>query len=160
MPPAAKNQNPEQIARDQIDARLAEAGWRVQDKDALDFNAGQGIAVREYPTDIGPADYVMFVDRCAVGVIEAKPEDWGHKITTAEEQAEGYAGAALKWVKNNERLRARHPGPLQKTLEFVLRNSRFDTDARRHVEHQIAVKLPPSIAPGGTPVAEVLVTLR
>ena len=104
MPPAAKNQNPEQIARDQIDARLAEAGWHVQDKDAIDFNAGQGIAVREYPTDIGPADYVMFVDRCAVGVIEAKPEDWGHKITTAEEQAEGYAGAALKWVKNKERL--------------------------------------------------------
>ena len=104
MPPAAKNQNPEQVARDQIDARLAEAGWHVQDKDAIDFNAGQGIAVREYPTDIGPADYVMFVDRCAVGVIEAKPEDWGHKITTAEEQAEGYAGAALKWVKNKERL--------------------------------------------------------
>ncbi len=104
MPPAAKNQNPEQIARDQIDARLAEAGWHVQDKDAIDFNAGQGIAVREYPTDIGPADYVLFVDRCAVGVIEAKPEDWGHKITTAEEQAEGYAGAALKWVKNKERL--------------------------------------------------------
>ncbi len=104
MPPTAKNQNPEQIARDQIDARLAEAGWHVQDKDALDFNAGQGIAVREYPTDVGPADYALFVDRCAVGVIEAKPEDWGHNITTAEEQAEGYAGAALKWVKNKERL--------------------------------------------------------
>jgi type I restriction enzyme R subunit len=73
-------------------------------KDAVDFSAGQGITVREYPTDIGPADYVLFVDRRAVGVIEAKPEDWGHKITTAEEQAEGYAGAALKWVKNKERL--------------------------------------------------------
>jgi type I restriction enzyme R subunit len=104
MSPAGSNQNREQRARDQIDARLAEAGWHVQDKDALDFNAGHGIAVREYPTDIGPADYVLFVDRCAVGVIEAKPEDWGHKITTAEEQAEGYAGAALKWVKNKERL--------------------------------------------------------
>jgi type I restriction enzyme R subunit len=104
MPPAGKNQNPEQIARDQIDARLAEAGWHVQDRDALDFNAGQGLAVREYPTDIGPADYVLFVDRSAVGVIEAKPKDWGHKITTAEEQAEGYAGAALKWIKNKERL--------------------------------------------------------
>jgi type I site-specific restriction endonuclease len=31
MPPTAKNQNPEQIARDQIDGRLAEAGWDVQD---------------------------------------------------------------------------------------------------------------------------------
>ena len=30
-------------ARDQIDARLAEAGWHVQDKDALDFNAGHAM---------------------------------------------------------------------------------------------------------------------
>ena len=56
MPPAGKNQNPEQIARDKIDARRAEAGWHVQDRDALYFSAGQGLAVREYPTDIGPAD--------------------------------------------------------------------------------------------------------
>ena len=104
MPPVGKNQNREQIARDEIDARLVEAGWRVQDRDSIDFTAGKGIAVREYPTDVGPADYVLFVDRQAVGVIEAKPEDWGHKITTAEDQAEGYAGATLKWVKNKERL--------------------------------------------------------
>ena len=38
---AATNQNPEQIARDQIDERLADAGWRVQKKEALDFNAGE-----------------------------------------------------------------------------------------------------------------------
>jgi type I restriction enzyme, R subunit len=101
MPPAAQNQNPEQIARDQIDAKLSEAGWHVQDKDQINFNAGQGIAVREYQTDIGPADYVLFVDHHPVGVIEAKPEDWGHKITTVEDQAEDYAAAKLKWVKNN-----------------------------------------------------------
>ena len=33
------------------------------------------------------ADYVLFVDKKAVGVIEAKPEDWGHKITTVEYQS-------------------------------------------------------------------------
>jgi type I restriction enzyme, R subunit len=104
MPPVARNQNPEQIARDQIDAKLAEASWHVQDKDKINFNAGRGIAVREFPTDIGPADYVLFVDRRAVGVIEAKPDEWGHKITTAEDQAERYAAAALKWVTNKERL--------------------------------------------------------
>ena len=104
MPPPAKNQNPEQVARDQIDALLVQAGWHVQDRDALEFNAGQGIAVREYPTHVGPADYVLFVDRKAVGVIEAKPEDWGHKITTVEGQAESYAAATLKWVNNSERL--------------------------------------------------------
>lgn len=99
-----KNQNAEQLARDHIDAKLAQAGWHVQDRGALNFNAGQGIAVCEYPTDVGPADYVLFVDRRAVGVIEAKPKDWGHKITTVEDQSEGYANASLKWVSNKEPL--------------------------------------------------------
>jgi type I site-specific restriction endonuclease len=39
-----------------------------------------------------------------VGVIEAKPKNWGHKITTVEEQSAGYAAAKLKWVNNNEPL--------------------------------------------------------
>ena len=95
------NQNPEQKARDNIDAMLAQSGWVVQDKKKIDFSAGPGIAVREYQTDIGPADYVLFVDKQAIGVIEAKPESWGHKITTVEEQSQGYAAAELKWVKNN-----------------------------------------------------------
>lgn len=47
---ATPNQNPEQIARDTIDARLRAAGWQVQDKGAIDFEAGFGIAVREYQT--------------------------------------------------------------------------------------------------------------
>ena len=56
MPP---NQNPEQAARDRIDLMLAESGWIVQDKNKIDFNAGPGLAVREYPTDTGPADYAL-----------------------------------------------------------------------------------------------------
>ena len=75
-----RNQNPEQIARDKIDSLLETVGWRVQSSKRIDFNAGLGIAVREYQTDIGPADYVLFIDKKAVGVIEAKPEDWGHRI--------------------------------------------------------------------------------
>jgi type I restriction enzyme R subunit len=98
------NQNPEQIARDQIDKHLVEAGWIVQDKTAIDFSVGLGIAVREYQTDIGPADYVLFVAKKAVAVIEAKPEEWGHKITTVEEQSGNYAAAKLKWVNNEEPL--------------------------------------------------------
>lgn len=98
------NQNPEQIARDQIDERLAAAGWCVQDMKDLNWSAGLGIAVREYQTDSGPADYVLFMDRRAVGVIEAKPSDWGHKITTVEEQSGGYAAAKLKWVSNSQPL--------------------------------------------------------
>ena len=67
-----ENQNPEQQARDRIDAQLRAAGWAVQKK--IDFSAGIGQAVREWTTDAGPADYVLFVDKKAVGVIEAKRE--------------------------------------------------------------------------------------
>ena len=98
------NQTPEQAARDKIDRMLFDSGWIVQDKTQIDFSARLGIAVREYQTDVGPVDYVLFVDKKPVGVVEAKPEDWGHKITTVEEQSGGYAAAPLKWVKNHEPL--------------------------------------------------------
>jgi type I restriction enzyme R subunit len=99
------NQNPEQKARDVIDAQLKKAGWAVQDKKKINFAAAPGVAVREYQTDVGPADYVLFIDKQAVGVIEAKPESWGEKITTVEEQSTGYANARLKWVNNSQPLR-------------------------------------------------------
>ncbi|WIH29314.1 type I restriction endonuclease subunit R [Photobacterium damselae] len=98
------NQNAEQIARDKIDEMLREAGWAVQDKKKINFNDGIGQAVREYQTDVGPADYVLFVDKKAVGIIEAKREEAGEKITTVETQTEGYANAKLKWVNNSEPL--------------------------------------------------------
>ena len=40
------NQNPEQHARDRIDAQLRAAGWAVQKK--IDFSAGLGQAVRDH----------------------------------------------------------------------------------------------------------------
>lgn len=98
------NQSPEQKARDNIDKMLAKAGWQVQDKNSMDFNAGLGIAVREYTTDVGPADYVLFVERQAVGVIEAKREEEGQNITVVEQQSGDYAKAKLKWVNNSEPL--------------------------------------------------------
>ena len=98
------NQTPEQKARDNIDAMLGLAGWLVQDKKKIDFGAGFGIAIREYQTDVGPADYVLFIDKNPVGVIEAKPEDWGQKITTVEDQSGAYAAAKLKWLNNKEPL--------------------------------------------------------
>lgn len=99
-----ENQNPEQKARDNIDALLKQSGWVVQSVKKIDLNAGLGVAVREYQTDVGPADYVLFVDKKAVGVIEAKREELGHKITDVENQTEGYAKAKLKWVNNKEPL--------------------------------------------------------
>ncbi len=53
-----ENQTPEQRARDNIDKMLNASGWMVQNKKNIDFSAGLGIAVREYQTDVGPADYV------------------------------------------------------------------------------------------------------
>ena len=102
MPSA--NQTPEQIARDVIDEMLSQAGWMVQNNNQINFNASLGIAVREFQTDAGFADYVLFIDNKPVGVVEAKPEDWGQKITTVEEQSGRYAASQLKWVKNKEPL--------------------------------------------------------
>ena len=98
------NQTPEQAARDKIDGQLSNAGWIVQDNKKIDFSAGLGIAVREYQTSVGPADYILFVDKKPVGVVEAKPENWGQRITTVEEQSGSYAAANLKWVNNREPL--------------------------------------------------------
>ena len=79
------NQTEEEKARDNIDALLKQAGWVIQDKKSVNFNDGLGQAVMEYQTDNGYADYVLFVNKKAVGVIEAKKESLGHKITTVEE---------------------------------------------------------------------------
>ena len=87
---------PEQIARKEIDTKLEKAGWKVQDYRKIDFNAGLGIAVREYPTDSGHADYMLLVDKKPVGVIEAKREDEGHRISKVEEQSVRYATSELK----------------------------------------------------------------
>jgi type I restriction enzyme R subunit len=63
------NLNPEQIARQLIDRQLLDCGWLIQNKTSINLNAGAGVAVRAYLTDVGPADYVLFVDKKPVGVI-------------------------------------------------------------------------------------------
>jgi type I restriction enzyme, R subunit len=92
---------PEAKARQLIDHKLEQAGWVVQDMQQLDLSAGIGVAVREYPTDTGPADYVLFVNRNAVGVLEAKKDSAGENITATEDQTARYAASKLKWCKDN-----------------------------------------------------------
>lgn len=94
------NQNPEQIARDHIDAALVRCGWVIQGIKQVNLNAGIGVAVKEYVTDVGPADYVLFIDCKPCGVIEAKREEEGHRMTIHERQGEEYANAKLKHLKN------------------------------------------------------------
>jgi len=95
------NQNPEQIARDKIDKQLSDAGWAIQSKDKINLGEKLGVAIREYQTDVGPADYVLFVDRKPVGIIEAKKEEAGQNLTVVEEQSTGYANAKLKYLNND-----------------------------------------------------------
>jgi type I restriction enzyme, R subunit len=65
---------PEQVARHNIDRMLALAGWSVQDSKDLDFTASRGVALRGFPLEAGFADYMLFADRQAIGIVEAKKE--------------------------------------------------------------------------------------
>ena len=81
----------EQRARVLIDRQLTDAGWVVQDKKGLNLFADQGVAVREVvmAKGHGRADYLIYVDQKAVGVIEAKPE--GTPLSGVEWQSAMYA---------------------------------------------------------------------
>jgi type I restriction enzyme R subunit len=83
--------NPEQEARAIIDDMLQQSGWTVQNASQANLSAGRGVAIREFPLKqgYGLADYVLYVDRQAVGVIEAKKE--GATLTGVELQAEKYS---------------------------------------------------------------------
>ena len=75
----------------EIDAQLESCGWVVQDYKYAAVAAAKGVAVREVPTEAGPADYVLFVDAQAVGVIEAKKA--GSTLTGVEPQTGKYRTA-------------------------------------------------------------------
>jgi type I restriction enzyme R subunit len=83
--------DPEAQARQKIDAALIESGWTVQDYAAINLSAARAIAVREFPLapGHGDADYLLFLDQQAIGVVEAKKE--GATLSGVEAQAEKYA---------------------------------------------------------------------
>jgi type I restriction enzyme, R subunit len=83
--------NPEQQAREEIDRLLQAAGWAVQDMAAVDLHAARGVAIREFPLEggLGFADYLLYVDGKACGVIEAKKQ--GATLTGVEAQSGRYA---------------------------------------------------------------------
>lgn len=64
---------PEDESRKIIDERLGQAGWVVQDFTQRDISAHSGVIIRNYPlAESKEADYVIFVDKNPIGVIEAK----------------------------------------------------------------------------------------
>lgn len=82
---------PEEKARSAIDEMLAQAGWTVQDRDAANLSAARGVAIREFPlaSGHGEADYLLFVEKAAAGVVEAKKV--GETLTGFEAQTAKYS---------------------------------------------------------------------
>ena len=82
---------PEERARQTIDSLLTAAGWILQDRVDANIDAGRGVAIREFSLGhgFGEADYLLFADGQAVGVVEAKAE--GHTLTGVEIQTQKYS---------------------------------------------------------------------
>src|SRR5690348_10455341 len=89
----------EALARVEIDKQLDQAGWIVQDADAVNLGAGQGVAVREFVLQPphGRVDYLLFLDKRPVGVIEAKPA--GATLTGVEWQTQRYVAGVPETLK-------------------------------------------------------------
>ena len=90
MPEAADYLGPEAKARVKIDKQLTAVGWVVQRHKHMNLGAARGVAVREFPMAAGhgDTDYLLFVDRKAVGVVEAKKA--GSTLTGVEWQSAKY----------------------------------------------------------------------
>jgi type I restriction enzyme R subunit len=80
---------PEQKARRKIDRLLEQCGWVLQDYDEMNIMAAVGVAIREFPlSGTGHADYMLYADGQAIGIVEAKPE--GYTLTGVETQSAKY----------------------------------------------------------------------
>jgi type I restriction enzyme R subunit len=80
----------EQEARQEIDELLVRAGWFVQERNKANINAGRGVAICEFPLKPGHghADYLLYLDGKAAGIIEAKKE--GTTLIGVETQSDKY----------------------------------------------------------------------
>jgi type I restriction enzyme R subunit len=81
---------PEDQARENIDRLLTSPGWKVRNVSEVNISAGRGLAIRNFPlkTGHGFADYLLYVNGSAAGVIEAKKE--GVTLTGVETQSDKY----------------------------------------------------------------------
>jgi type I restriction enzyme R subunit len=96
---------PEMKARVNIDKMLTDAGYVIQDMKEFNRTESLGVAVREYPTESGPVDYLLWIEGKPVGVVEAKKEDQGEKLTSVAEQSKRYAESGLKNYKGTPNIR-------------------------------------------------------
>ena len=87
----AVGQTPEQKARVEIDRLLTAAGWSVCDSKQANIRASRGVAIRNFTLadGYGFADYLLYVDAKAAGVIEAKRQ--GSTLSGVETQSGKYS---------------------------------------------------------------------
>lgn len=95
---AARNLNlDEGDTRIVIDEQLRAAEWEV-DSAALRYSQGtrpeRNMAIAEWPTANGPADYALFVGEKLVGLVEAKRKN--KEVASFIDQAERYA-SGIRW---------------------------------------------------------------
>lgn len=90
---------PEQIAREKIDRMFAEAGWTVVDRNHYTPEIS-AIAVEEGLMNGNcEADYLLFINGKAVGVLEAKRAETDITSSIVAEQAEHYARSVPNWCQ-------------------------------------------------------------
>jgi type I restriction enzyme R subunit len=101
----ADNRKPEDQARVLIDEQLTSAGWNVCDRNEIDLFNHQGNAVREVIMDTGHGrcDYLLYLDKQVVGVIEAKPV--GTPLAGVQWQSAMYAEGLPAALRENAVLR-------------------------------------------------------
>lgn len=88
---------PEQIAREKIDRMMAEAGWAVVDRDHYSPEIS-AVAVEEGIMEGNhEADYLLFINGKAFGVLEAKREEVDVTSPVVCEQAEFYTKSVPSW---------------------------------------------------------------
>ena len=93
--------SPEEKARQEIDKQLTELGYVIQDMADLDLTASRGVIVREYPTDTGPVDYLIFIEGEPIGIIEAKEIKKGEKLVVeVEKQTNRYKNSKFLYLPN------------------------------------------------------------
>lgn len=111
---------PEEEARKLIDNLLEAAGWQVQDRQEMNLYSSPGVAVREFPLETGEADYLLFANQKAVGVVEAKP--FGMTLSGVAEQSASYAAGLPAEIP--------HYGDNQ--LPFIYQSTGIETEFRNH----------------------------
>ena len=121
----------EDQTRKEIDQKLISAGWVIQDKKRINLFESLGVAVRDkfagqqiwtakgcpegkstgmcfyqMDTSTGPADYMLFIDAKACGIIEAKREgeDLGHVAEQSARYSVSPSNCIERWVPEDQPL--------------------------------------------------------